>query len=114
MEALSVANALLCAAALTTLLRTTPEQRRKDPRGTMMACVALGAVSAVHLYSTILYYAVELAHGCPSCDWERPLNVVFAFGLANAPWLYMPFLVCVWALDIAAGLVAAQPEPSRR
>lgn len=106
MEYLSVCNAAVCAVSLIYVqwggaAKAGKQGANAKPamvsRAPAWALLGLVAVSTVHLYSTALYFASEVLEGCPSCDWEHPVNVVFAFVLANVPWLYMPPVVIWWA-----------------
>lgn len=54
--------------------------------------LAFAAATAIHFYSATLYFVSEAVAGLPNCDTARPLNVAFAFVMANAPWVYMPLL----------------------
>ena len=99
MEWLSVANGLLILsglwhARLIPVLQSAPRSRsvakKHEGRLPPASVLALGGAASVHLYSALLYFLGEAVAGLPNCDTSRPLNVAFAFVLANAPWVYMP------------------------
>ena len=54
------------------------------------------ATAVVHLYSTSYYYLSEILAGLPSVDTSSFTGTWIKFGLANAPWLTMPWLVLWW------------------
>ncbi len=105
-EALSVANGMI---GLTGLwLRA-----RSDGRS--HAAVLLFMLTAVvHLYSTTLYYGSEMLAGFPSVDTASPADLWLKFGLANSPWLVMPWAVLGWGWQTLTRLPAAQMQEAQR
>lgn len=60
------------------------------------AVLLLMATAVVHLYSTSFYFLSEILAGLPNVDTGRFTDTWIKFGLANAPWLTMPWLVLWW------------------
>jgi hypothetical protein len=54
------------------------------------------ATAVVHLYSTSYYYLTEILAGLPNVDTSTFTDAWIKFGLANAPWLTMPWVVLWW------------------
>lgn len=86
MEVLSVINGVVGVTALMALLK------RQNAR----AVLVLMATSVVHLYSASLYYLTEIVAGLPNVDTSSFTDTYIKFGLANAPWVVMPFVVMWW------------------
>lgn len=100
MEILSVLNGAFGVVCLMNL-----RYRSDDSCGSGRMSVAsmpwllgLGGCATVHLYSCLLYYAIEAMNGLPNCNRSSVVNVLFAFGAANVPWVWMPFVVFKWIL----------------
>ena len=91
-EILSVLNGLIGVAALAIWRRSRGKDRR--------AVVMLMATAVAHLYSTSFYYLSEILAGLPSVDTSSFTDTFIKFGLANAPWLTMPWLVLWWGFTI--------------
>ena len=87
-EILSVTNGLLGVLALTLWWRSSGQDRR--------AVLLFMATAIVHLYSTSFYYLSELIAGLPSVDTTSFTGLWIKFGLANVPWLTMPWVVLWW------------------
>lgn len=87
-EILSVTNGLLGVLACTLWWRSSGRDRR--------AVLLFMATAVVHLYSTSFYYLSELVAGLPSVDTKSFTGLWIKFGLANAPWLTMPWVVLWW------------------
>ncbi len=87
-EALSVVNGLVGVTGLVLWLRSKGHDRR--------AVLLFMATAVVHLYSTSYYYLSEIVAGLPSVDTSSFTGTWIKFGLANAPWLTMPWLVLWW------------------
>ena len=100
-ETLSVANGTIGLAGLWLRARSGGHSR---------AAVLLFMVTAVvHLYSTTLYYGSEILAGFPSVDTANPADLWLKFGLANSPWLVMPWAVLVWGWQSLAEPPAVLP-----
>ena len=100
-ETLSVANGLVGATALWLWWRSAGRDAR--------AVLLIMATAVVHLYSTSYYYLTEVLAGFPNVDTTSFTATVVKFGLANAPWLTMPWLVLWWGWRRVWGL-AREPE----
>jgi hypothetical protein len=87
-EVLSVANGLVGATALVLWWRSGG--------GDLRAVLLVMATAVVHLYSTSYYYLSEILAGLPNVDTTSFTDTYVKFGLANAPWLTMPWLVLWW------------------
>ena len=87
-EVLSVVNGLVGATALVLWRRS----QGRDPRAVLLVM----ATSVVHLYSTSYYYLSEIIAGLPNVDTTSFTDTFIKFGLANAPWLTMPWVVLWW------------------
>jgi hypothetical protein len=87
-EILSVCNGLLGATALARWVRSRGEDR--------LAPLLMMATAVVHLYSTSYYYLTEILSGMANVDTTSFVDAWIKFGLANAPWLTMPWLVLWW------------------
>ena len=91
-EVLSVLNGLVGVTALALWWRSRGTDRR--------AVFMFMATAVVHLYSTSFYYLSEILAGLPSVDTTSFTDMFIKFGLANAPWLTMPWLVLWWGFQI--------------
>ena len=87
-EILSVTNGLFGVLAFALWRRSSGRDRR--------AVLLFMATAVVHLYSTSFYYLSELIAGFPSVDTNSFTGLWIKFGLANAPWLTMPWVVLWW------------------
>lgn len=87
-ETLSVINGSLGVSALLLWRRS----RGEDVRSVFL----IMATAVVHLYSTSYYYLSEIFAGLPNVDTTSFTDSFIKFGLANAPWLTMPWLVLWW------------------
>lgn len=87
-EILSVVNGLLGTTGLILWLRSAGRDRR--------ALLLFMATAVVHLYSTSYYYLSEILAGLPNVDTSSVTDAWIKFGLANAPWLTMPWVVLWW------------------
>jgi hypothetical protein len=87
-EVLSVINGLIGAAALTLWWRAGRPVRR--------AVLMMMATAVVHLYSASYYYLSEIIAGMPNVDTGNFTDTYIKFGLANAPWVTMPWVVLWW------------------
>jgi len=87
-EVLSIVNGLTGATALLLWWRSGGRDSR--------AVLLIMATAVVHLYSTSYYYLSEIIAGMPNVDTTSFTNTFIKFGLANAPWLTMPWLVLWW------------------
>lgn len=87
-ETLSVVNGSIGVLAFVLWLRS----RGTDPR----AVGLFMATAVVHLYSASLYYLTEILDGLPSVDRASFTALWIKFGLANAPWVTMPWVVLAW------------------
>ena len=66
-------------------------------RGRVVTAVFLFMVTAVvHLYSASYYFLSEIIAGMPNVDTTSFTDTWIKFGLANAPWLTMPWIVLWW------------------
>jgi hypothetical protein len=87
-EALSVVNGVVGLSGLVLWLRSKGNDKR--------ALLLFMATAVVHLYSTSYYYLSEIISGLPNVDTTSFTDTWIKFGLANAPWLTMPWLVLWW------------------
>jgi hypothetical protein len=87
-EVLSVVNGLVGTTALVLWWRSGGP----DPRAVLLVM----ATAIVHLYSTSYYFLSEIIAGLPNVDTRSFTGIFIKFGLANAPWLTMPWLVLWW------------------
>jgi hypothetical protein len=87
-ETLSVINGMVGVTALLLWRRS----RGRDVRAVLL----IMATAVVHLYSTSYYYLPEILAGLPNVDTTSFSDSFIKFGLANAPWLTMPWLVLWW------------------
>jgi hypothetical protein len=87
-ETLSVVNGLLGFTGVVLWVRS----RGRDERAVLLFM----ATAVVHLYSTSYYFLSEAIPGFPSVDTSSFTDTFIKFGLANAPWLTMPWLVLWW------------------
>ncbi len=101
-EVLSVANGLIGVTGLSLWWRSGGRDRR--------AVLLLMATAVVHLYSTSYYFLSEIIAGMPNVDTTSFTDTFIKFGLANSPWLTMPWLVLWWGY----GLVTRTPEATPR
>jgi hypothetical protein len=92
LEVLSVANGLLGVTALVLWWRSAGHDRR--------AVLLFMATAVVHLYSTSFYYLSELIAGLPNVDTGSLTGLWIKFGLANLPWLTMPWVVLWWGVRV--------------
>ncbi len=88
MEILSVTNGVIGLWALITFLRSSRQSR--------LAVLVLGATAVVHLYSASLYYLTEILDGLPNVNTESFIATWIKFGLANSPWIVVPWFVFWW------------------
>jgi len=100
-EVLSVANGLIGATGLVLWVRSSGT----DPRAVLLFM----ATAVVHLYSTSYYYLTEILDGLPNVDTSSVTDTWVKFGLANAPWLTMPWLVLWWGRQ---RLLPARRDPA--
>ena len=87
-ETLSVVNGLVG----TTGLMLWSRSAGRDPRAVLL----LMATAVVHLYSASYYYLSEIFAGLPNVDTASFTDAWIKFGLANAPWVTMPWIVLWW------------------
>jgi hypothetical protein len=87
-ETLSVINGLVGTTALVLWWRSGGSDRR--------AVLLVMATAIVHLYSASFYYLSEIFAGLPNVDTSSFTGTFIKFGLANAPWVTMPWLVLWW------------------
>ena len=87
-ETLSVINGMVGATALALWWRSSG----KDIRAAWL----IMATAVVHLYSASYYYLSEIIAGMPNVDTTSFTDSFIKFGLANAPWVTMPWLVLFW------------------
>jgi len=85
-----VVNGLLGVVAFTLWWRSSG----RNTRAVLLFMFMASAV--VHLYSTSFYYLSEILAGLPSVDTRSFTGLWIKFGLANAPWLTMPWVVLGW------------------
>jgi hypothetical protein len=87
-ETLSVVNGIVGTTGLVLWWRS----RGRDARAVLL----MMATAVVHLYSTAYYDLSEIIAGLPNVDTSSFTGTFIKFGLANAPWLTMPWLVLWW------------------
>lgn len=87
-EVLSVINGAVGLSAFRLWFRSKGEDRR--------AVLLFMGTAVVHLYSVSFYYLGEILGGLPSVDTASFTGMWIKFGLANAPWLFMPWVVFYW------------------
>jgi hypothetical protein len=87
-ELLSVFNGILGVTAIVLWVRS----KGRDERAVLLFMVT----AVVHLYSTSYYFLSEIIPGLPNVDTSSFTDTYIKFGLANAPWLTMPWLVLWW------------------
>lgn len=87
-ETLSVLNGILGFTGVALWVRS----RGRDERAVLLFM----ATAVVHLYSTSYYYLSEAFAGFPNVDTASFTDTAIKFGLANLPWLTMPWLVLWW------------------
>jgi hypothetical protein len=87
-EVLSVLNGALGFTGIALWLRS----RGRDER----AVLIFMATAVVHLYSASYYFLSEAIPGFPNVDSASFTDLYIKFGLANAPWLTMPWVVLWW------------------
>jgi hypothetical protein len=87
-EILSVANGIIGMTGLMLWLRSQGRDWR--------AVLLFMATAVVHLYSTSYSYLTEILAGLPNVDTSSFTDTWIKFGLANAPWLTMPWVVLWW------------------
>lgn len=87
-ETLSVVNGIVGVTALVLWWRSGGSDRR--------AVLLIMATAVVHLYSASYYYLSEVFAGLPNVDTDSLTGTFIKFGLANAPWVTMPWLVLWW------------------
>jgi hypothetical protein len=102
-EILSVANGVIGTTGLALWLRSGGRDRR--------AVLLFMATAVVHLYATSFYYLSEIIAGLPSVDTRSFTDSWIKFGLANAPWLTMPWIVLWWGQRMLARLAPVGPSP---
>ena len=98
-ELLSVTNGLIGTIGLVSWWRSAGRDRR--------AVFLFMATAVVHLYSTSFYYLSELVAGLPNVDTHSFTGLWIKFGLANAPWLTMPWVVLWWGMRETRGSAGA-------
>jgi len=107
MEALSVANGTIGLTALWLRARSNGRSHA--------AVLLFMATAVIHLYSTTLYYGSEILAGFPSVNLTSSADLWLKFGLANSPWLVMPWAVLAWGWQTLVAPSAAQtPELETR
>jgi len=94
-EILSVINGLIGVTGLVLWYRS----RGRD----MRAVLLLMATAVVHLYSASFYFLSEILAGMPNVDTSSFTDTWVKFGLANAPWLTMPWVVLWWGARTLRG-----------
>ncbi|MCC6847081.1 MAG: hypothetical protein IT294_01170 [Deltaproteobacteria bacterium] len=105
-ETLSVPNGLVGVTGLV---------RWKRSRGRDLAAVLmLMATAVVHLYATAYYYLSEVVAGLPNVDTLSFTDTWIEVGLANAPWLTVPWVVLWWGWRTLAERVAGGGAPPAR
>jgi hypothetical protein len=105
-EVLSVLNGLVGVTALVLWWRS----RGRDPRAVLLVM----ATAVVHLYSTSYYFLSEILAGLPNVDTTSFTDTFIKFGLANAPWLTMPWLVLWWGQGVLRRAGVRRPLPDYR
>lgn len=87
-EVLSVINGAIGITGVVLWVRS----RGRDEHAVMLFM----ATAVVHLYSTSYYFLSEIIPGLPNVDTSSFTDTYIKFGLANSPWLIMPWLVLWW------------------
>jgi len=87
-EVLSVLNGTLGFTGVALWVRS----KGRDER----AVLIFMATAVVHLYSASYYFLSEAIPGFPNVDTSSFTDLYIKFGLANAPWLTMPWVVLYW------------------
>ena len=87
-ELLSVTNGSVGVLAFVLWIRS----RGADARAVLLFM----GTAVVHLYSASFYYATEILAGLPSVDTTSFTKTWITFGLANAAWVTMPWVVLAW------------------
>ncbi|MGH0032797.1 MAG: hypothetical protein ACQGVC_23635 [Myxococcota bacterium] len=87
-EVLSVLNGLVGTSGVVLWVRS----KGRDERAVLLFM----ATAVVHLYSTSYYFLSEILPGLPNVDTSSFTDTYIKFGLANAPWITMPWLVLWW------------------
>jgi hypothetical protein len=101
-EVLSVVNGLVGATALVLWWRSGG----RDVRAVLLVM----ATAVVHLYSTSYYYLSEIVAGLPNVDTASFTGTFVKFGLANAPWLTLPWMVLWWGQRRVRGISRAPTD----
>jgi hypothetical protein len=87
-EVLSVLNGTLGFTGVALWVRSKGSDER--------AVLIFMATAVVHLYSASYYFLSEAIPGFPNVDTSSFTDLYIKFGLANAPWLTMPWVVLYW------------------
>lgn len=87
-EILSVINGAIGVTGLILWARS----KGRDERAVLLFM----ATAVVHLYSASYYYLSEAIPGFPNVDTSSFTDTYIKFGLANAPWVTMPWVVLWW------------------
>jgi hypothetical protein len=87
-ECLSVVNGILGFTGVVLWVRS----KGRDERAVLLFM----ATAVVHLYSTSYYFLSEAIPGFPNVDTTSFTDTYIKFGLANLPWLTMPWIVLWW------------------
>lgn len=104
-EMLSVLNGLVGVAGLARWKRSGG----RDLRAVLM----LMATAVVHIYSASYYYLSEVVAGLPNVDTASFTDTWIKFGLANAPWVTMPWVVLWWGWRTVAARVGDAAADAR-
>ena len=88
MEFLSVCNGIVGMYALTRFL--------KSSRTDKVAVMIMMGTAVVHLYSASLYYFTEIFFGMPNVNTDSFIATWIKFGMANSPWVIVPWFVFWW------------------
>jgi hypothetical protein len=95
-ESLSALNGALGVTGLALWLRSSGRDRR--------AVLLFMATAVVHLYSASFYYLSEIVAGLPNVRTGSFTDAWIKFGLANAPWVTMPWVVLWWGQRVLGRL----------
>lgn len=87
-ETLSVINGIIGFTGVALWVRS----KSRDERAVLLFM----ATAVVHLYSASYYFLSEVIPGFPNVDTSSFTDTYIKFGLANAPWLTMPWIVLWW------------------
>ncbi len=87
-EILSIVNGLMGMTGIVLWIRSGHTDRR--------AILLFMATAVVHLYSTSYYFLSEILEGMANVDTSSFTDTFIKFGLANAPWITMPWLTLWW------------------